>query len=57
MSQYKVFFKDGGSTLVEADDFTLLLPQDDAKRVIFDMENENKAIFNWSEIAGFQEIY
>ena len=57
MNQYKIYFVNKESTIVEADDFEIKLPENEGqRRLLFTMEKSNVAVFNWSKIVGLIKL-
>ena len=57
MNQYKIYFVNKESTIVEADDSEIKLPENEGqRRLLFTMEKSNVAVFNWSEIVGLIKL-
>ena len=57
MNQYKIYFVNKESTIVEADDFEITLPENEGqRRLLFTMGKSNVAVFNWSKIVGLIKL-
>ena len=57
LNQYKVYLENSETTIVEAEDFEIKLPENEGqRRLVFTSGNSNVAVFNWSKIVGFVKL-
>ena len=57
MNQYKIYFANKESIIVEADDFEIKLPENEGqRRLLFTMGKSNVAVFDWSKIVGLIKL-
>ena len=55
MNQYKVYFPNNETAIITAEDFKVILAENEGqRRLVFNKENHNIAVFNWSKIVGVE---